>query len=87
MSEIQVRFLSQGAKEIDSKAQSVVLMVSDGLAEIFPGHADAYFKLGKGEILLRQGLVQHAFKVEGGVARLRADELMVLSGRIRPVLP
>jgi len=87
MSEIQIRFLSQGSKEFDCKALSVELMAMDGLAEIFPGHANAYFRLGKGEIRLRQGLVNHAFSVDGGVAQFINDELLVLSARIKPVLP
>jgi F0F1-type ATP synthase epsilon subunit len=82
--EVTVKFLSPGSKLIESKAFSVELMAIDGECEIFPMHANAFFRLGTGRLVLKQGSTNHKYTIHGGVAKFRDNELLVLSEKIVP---
>jgi len=84
LDEITIKFLSPGCKLLESKAFSVELMAIDGECEIFPMHANAFFQLGTGRLVLKQGATNHKYTVHGGVAKFTDNELLVLSEKIVP---
>ncbi|MDD8014074.1 MAG: hypothetical protein PHX45_00160 [Acidobacteriota bacterium] len=63
----------------DTEVQEVQLPTLEGSIGIWPGHRPLYVTLGKGVLSFRCGDDHERFSVEGGFARVAADEVVVVT--------
>jgi len=80
MSELQVRVVSPDSVLFEGPAGSVVAPAWDGRVGVLPGHAPMIALLGTGELSidLPEGGSKRFF-VAGGVLKVEADDLLILT--------
>jgi F-type H+-transporting ATPase subunit epsilon len=64
---------------VAESADEVVIPGSQGYFGVLPGHAPLLATLGVGELMYRQGTVQHHLVLTGGFAEVRNDKVIVLA--------
>lgn len=64
---------------VAESADEVVIPGSQGYFGVLPGHAPLLATLGAGELMYRQGTVQHHLALTGGFAEVRNDKVIVLA--------
>ena len=64
---------------VAESADEVVIPGSQGYFGVLPGHAPLLATLGVGELMYRQGTVQHHLALTGGFAEVRNDKVIVLA--------
>lgn len=72
--------VAEGGRTLFSgETGDVVLPGVNGVVEVLPSHAECFVALGKGEIVVAVGEdEEEAYPVDGGVAHVRGDRLVVL---------
>ncbi len=79
---LKVSVISPTAVGFVGEGESVIVPAHDGLMGILCGHAPMMTLLGEGEVVVRDGSMEHRIGVAGGFLQVVDDEVSVLAERV-----
>ena len=75
---IDCKIISPQKTIFSGKVKSITLPSAKGECQVLPGHAESFFLLNKGEIILRGEIGEKRISISEGIFHIKEDQSIIL---------